>query len=120
MREAPQKVAQLGSYRFVDQFARVVEDMTGARHHQSPAEPRACAQSSECGEARRLAPSLVPKGPGEAPITATGRLPNTLGMSAEGRDIQSMAFLNTPGIPLLNSGVTSSKPSQAITCALRS
>jgi hypothetical protein len=34
-------------------------------------------------------------------------------MSAEGRDIQSMAFLSTPGIEWLYSGLTSSSPSAA-------
>src|SRR5262245_33871071 len=55
--------------------------------------------------------------PGVAPMTPTGRLPNTCGMSDTGRDNQSMAFLNTPGTPLLYSGVASNKPSQAITRA---
>jgi hypothetical protein len=41
----------------------------------------------------------------------TGRPPNTRLMSAGGRDNQSMAFLNTPGIELLYSGVTSRSPS---------
>src|SRR5213594_4088916 len=53
----------------------------------------------------------VPNPPGEAPMIATGRLPNTRGMSAGGLDSQSIAFLNTPGIELLYSGVASSKPS---------
>ena len=43
----------------------------------------------------------------------TGRPPNTRPMSALGRDSQSIAFLNTPGIELLYSGVTSSSPSAA-------
>ena len=53
----------------------------------------------------------VPKGPGEAPMSAKGRPPNTRLMSADGRDSQSMVFLNTPGMLLLYSGVTSSTPS---------
>ena len=56
---------------------------------------------------------MVPKPPGDAPITATGRSPNTCAISDAGRDNQSIAFLNTPGMPLLYSGVTSSRPSQA-------
>lgn len=61
---------------------------------------------------------MVPKPPGEAPITATGRPPNTRPMSLAGREAQSMAFLNTPGMPLLYSGVTSSSPSAPVIAAL--
>ena len=49
---------------------------------------------------------MVPKPPGEAPISPTGLPPNTRGMSAAGRDSQSTAFFITPGIELLYSGVT--------------
>ena len=48
---------------------------------------------------------MVPKPPGEAPIRAKGLLPNTRLMSSAGRESQSMAFLKTPGMPLLYSGV---------------
>ena len=51
-------------------------------------------------------------------MTATGRPPNTRGMSAAGRVSQSIAFLNTPGSELLYSGVTSSRPSAATTRSL--
>src|SRR3981189_3129204 len=44
--------------------------------------------------------SIVPKPPGDAPITATGRLPNTFGISGAGRDSQSIAFFDHPGRPL--------------------
>jgi hypothetical protein len=54
----------------------------------------------------------VPPRPGVAPINATGRLPKTRGMSAGGRVSQSIAFLKTPGIELLYSGVTRSRPSR--------
>ena len=54
---------------------------------------------------------IVPKGPGEAPMMAMRRPPNTRRASVLGRDSQSMVFLNTPGMPLLYSGVTSSTPS---------
>ena len=36
--------------------------------------------------------------PGVAPISATGRSPNTLGMSEAGREHQSIAFFTTPGM----------------------
>src|SRR5215471_5827745 len=55
--------------------------------------------------------SEVPAGPGVAPMTATGRPPNTLGMSTAGLDSQSIAFFSTPGIELLYSGVTIKRPS---------
>ena len=60
--------------------------------------------------------SIVPKPPGEAPISPTGLSPNTRLMSLPGRDSQSIAFLNTPGMPLLYSGVASNNPS-AVTMA---
>ena len=41
----------------------------------------------------------------------TGRPPKTRLMSAGGRDSQSIAFLKTPGIELLYSGVTISSAS---------
>ena len=56
---------------------------------------------------------MVPNPPGDAPISATGRPPNTRRMSLAGRDSQSIAFLKTPGIELLYSGVTRSRPSAA-------
>ena len=34
--ESPQEFAQLGAHGFVDQFARIVEYMTGARNQTSP------------------------------------------------------------------------------------
>jgi len=46
-------------------------------------------------------------------MSANGRPPNTRLMSDDGRDSQSIAFLNTPGMPLLYSGVTSNTPSAA-------
>jgi hypothetical protein len=55
----------------------------------------------------------VPKPPGDAPISATGRPRNTRGTSAGGREIQSTAFFSTPGIEWLYSGVTISSPSAA-------
>ena len=55
--------------------------------------------------------SRVPPMPGVAPMIATGLPPKTLGMSLGGRDSQSIAFLSTPGIELLYSGVTSRRPS---------
>ena len=48
----------------------------------------------------------------------TGRPPKTRRMSALGRDSQSIAFLNTPGIELLYSGVTRSRPSAATIASL--
>ena len=63
---------------------------------------------------------IVPKPPGDAPINATGLPPNTRGMSVAGRDSQSIAFLNTPGIELLYSGVTSSRPSAAAIASFNS
>ncbi|MNC89721.1 hypothetical protein D3C83_56990 [compost metagenome] len=45
----------------------------------------------------------------------TGFPPNTRALSSGGRDSQSIAFLNTPGMELLYSGVTSSSPSAAAT-----
>jgi hypothetical protein len=53
-------------------------------------------------------------------MTATGRLPKTFGMSAAGRDSQSMTFLSTPGMELLYSGVTSSNPSEEAIFAFNS
>jgi Adenylate and Guanylate cyclase catalytic domain len=53
----------------------------------------------------------VPKPPGEAPMSATGLPPKMAWMSAGGLDNQSIAFLNTPGIELLYSGVARSSPS---------
>ena len=58
---------------------------------------------------------VVPKLPGEAPVTATGLPLNSRRPSP--RDIQSMAFLKVPGMPLLYSGVTSSNPSAPASCA---
>ena len=58
-----------------------------------------------------FATSSVPNPPGDAPMTPTGRPPKTRAISVSGRDNQSIAFLNTPGIELLYSGVTSNKPS---------
>jgi hypothetical protein len=55
----------------------------------------------------------VPKAPGDAPSTATGFPPKTRPMSAGGRESQSIAFLNTPAIDLLYSGVARSSPSAA-------
>ncbi|MND06977.1 hypothetical protein D3C83_286950 [compost metagenome] len=40
--------------------------------------------------------SVVPKSPGDAPAMATGFPPNTRGMSAGGRESQSIAFFATP------------------------
>ena len=40
-------------------------------------------------------------------------------MSALGRDSQSIAFLKTPGIELLYSGVTSNSPSAATIASFR-
>jgi hypothetical protein len=54
---------------------------------------------------------MVPNPPGEVPRTATGRPPKTRAMSDDGRLSQSMAFLDTPGMPLLYSGVNSIRPS---------
>ena len=56
----------------------------------------------------------VPNRPGEAPMIPTGRPPKTRGMSAEGRVIQSTAFLNTPGIELLYSVVFGRHQQQAV------
>ena len=58
-----------------------------------------------------IAPSLVP-------VTATGRPWNEFAPS--GRDSQSTAFLRTPGIERLYSGVTISSPSAGSTCRLSS
>src|SRR5215210_7639546 len=55
--------------------------------------------------------STVPNAPGEAPMRPTARPRKTRGTSAGGRVIQSIAFLNTPGIELLYSGVTRSSAS---------
>ncbi len=60
---------------------------------------------------------IVPKAPGEAPMIAKRRPPNTRRASVLGRDSQSMVFLNTPGMLLLYSGVTRSTPSAAITAS---
>ena len=60
---------------------------------------------------------IVPKAPGDAPMIAKCRPPNTRRASAGGRDSQSMVFLNTPGMLLLYSGVTSSTPSAATTAS---
>src|SRR3954465_13639528 len=62
----------------------------------------------------------VPYAPGEAPIRPTGRSRNTRGTSAGGRVIQSIAFLKTPGIELLYSGVTRSSASAAATFSFSS
>ena len=56
---------------------------------------------------------FVPPAPIVAPHSATARPPNTRGMSAGGRDSQSIAFLNGPGSELLYSGVTSSSAVRA-------
>jgi hypothetical protein len=47
--EAPHKLPQLVAHSFVDEFAGVVEYVTGARHHESSSEPRACPQSVQQG-----------------------------------------------------------------------
>jgi hypothetical protein len=49
MCEAPQKLPQLVPQRFINELARIVEDLAGARHHESSSEPRACAQSVQQG-----------------------------------------------------------------------
>ena len=48
--------------------------------------------------------------PGDAPMSATSLPPKIRWMSAAGLDNQSIAFLNTPGIELLYSGVARSRP----------
>ncbi len=53
----------------------------------------------------------VPKLPGVAPISPTGRSPKIRVRSFGGRVNQSNAFLKTPGIELLFSGVTIKRPS---------
>ena len=91
------------------------------RWHARPVGGRRSRPPCRASSARAATPSVtssVPKPPGDAPMTATGRLPNTRGISAVGRDNQSIAFLNTPGIPLLYSGVTSNRPSAATTRSL--
>ena len=75
-----------------------------------------CAPSVRSTGNHAFCDRMVPKPPGEAPSNATGRPPNSEGIPLAGRDSQSMAFLNTPGMPLLYSGVNSSTPSLAMTC----
>src|SRR5687768_1184080 len=91
-----------------------VEHLRGARHVQASTEPGRCPRVRSTGS-HAACDCSVPNGPGDAPISATGLPPNTRLMSACGRVSQSMAFLNTPGIELLYSGVTSSRPSAPAT-----
>jgi hypothetical protein len=51
----------------------------------------------------------VPKAPGDAPSTATGFPPKTQPMSAGGRESQSIAFLNMPGINPVRIGAALSR-----------
>jgi hypothetical protein len=58
--------------------------------------------------------SEVPPCPGVIPMTASARPPNTVRMSSEGLDSQSMAFFRAPGMELFYSGVTIKRPSVAV------
>src|SRR3546814_10292880 len=79
-----------------------------------------CAPSVRSTDNQASCARIVPNPPGEAPMTATGLAAKTRGMSAGGREAQSIAFLNTPGILLLYSGVASSSPSALAIASFRS
>ena len=112
--EAFDELPKLVLCRIACEPAGSVEDAPGTGHEKASAVPR-----------RRPVPKVrrtgshafwlrtVPKPPGDAPSTATGFPPKTLPMSAGGRESQSIAFLNVPGIELLYSGVARSIPSAA-------
>jgi len=70
-----------------------------------------CAPSARSTGNHALCARIVPNPPDDAPMIATGLPPNARSASFAGLDSQSMAFLNTPGIELLYSGVTSRSPS---------
>jgi len=109
-RRTRHEVADQCTDPFVDELAGVVEDLARSETHHLGPEPWPHPEVRSTGS-HAVWDRIVPNRPGLAPITATGRLPNTFGISPGGRDIQSIAFLSTPGIELLYSGVTSNRPS---------
>ena len=76
-----------------------------------------CRALQKLSTPRRLCwPMAVPIWPMEAPITAAGMWSNEF--CPHGRDAQSIAFFNAPGIERLYSGVTKSTASTAAIDAL--
>ena len=97
-----------------DQCAVVVERLVGRASGRSRSTTRAPVEASTLRSS--ACAQTAPKLPVVAPITAAG-LPWS-GVSARGREAQSIAFLSTPGIDELYSGVANSRPSaSAIACA---
>ncbi len=128
--------APRGNFRLIQRLpeANAAKPFTKSPSFASTAWSMSCPFASKTAEARDTmslpplqccAPSvrstgnhaacerMVPKLPGDAPMSANGRPANTRDASAGGRDSQSTAFFTTPGMLLLYSGVATSTPSAA-------
>src|SRR2546422_2478033 len=107
--ESGHETLELRPNVLVHKVACLVEYLAGARDEKARSEPRTRPQRAQHREPCTLREDRSPRSR-VAPISATGRSPNTRAMSFAGRDSQSIAFLKTPGSELLYSGVTSRSP----------
>ena len=106
LREVFDERLELRTRRFVSEVARGVEDGRGPRHHQPFTRIVARAERVEHRQPCVLREDRA-EAAGRGAEDGDGLVCKHAPMSLEGRLSQSMAFLKTPGIELLYSGVTS-------------